>query len=537
MKSSGIGGQAVIEGVMMRNRGQYAIAVRKPNGEIEVDVKSCADVSKRKKFFRLPIVRGIMAFIDSLTLGMSTLQYSASFYDEDADKNDVEKKIRDMKGSRSSKVMDILTVALSVVLALFIFVLVPMLISSYLSNFLHFEHSRLVVSVIEGVLRVAIFILYIVIISKMEDIKRMFMYHGAEHKCINCIEHGRSLTVENVRRSSKEHKRCGTSFMLNVMLISILLFMVIDVETVWFKLLLRLILIPVIAGLSYEFTRVAGNTDNRLINLLSKPGLLMQALTTKEPDDAMIEVGIASVEAVFDWEPFVEELKNERRALRNGNNKKKEEEETTRSESRRSREERRNAANNGSRSVEATSESVTVSDNDKNSDASRNRSKNRGKNQKNRRNESYRRERERLREEAILEEAAEEEKVTPPISEDAFKSLEVDISELFGINLPETDEESEKITFRDAKMDEREEEIKKRDYIDKERDDLLAALDVMFEYTGAKTVTEMSDDPAVTGNENVVYNFDSEAVTEAQQKLEKEYGGKQRSFRQKESKQ
>jgi hypothetical protein len=251
----------------------------------------------------------------------------------------------------------------------------------------------------------------------------------------------------------------------------------------------------------------------------------------------MIEVGIASVEAVFDWEPFVEELKNERRALRNGNNKKKEEEETTRSESRRSREERRNAANNGSRSVEATSESVTVSDNDKNSDASRNRSKNRGKNQKNRRNESYRRERERLREEAILEEAAEEEKVTPPISEDAFKSLEVDISELFGINLPETDEESEKITFRDAKMDEREEEIKKRDYIDKERDDLLAALDVMFEYTGAKTVTEMSDDPAVTGNENVVYNFDSEAVTEAQQKLEKEYGGKQRSFRQKESKQ
>jgi uncharacterized protein YqhQ len=476
MKSSGIGGQAVIEGVMMKNRGQYAIAVRKPNGEIEVDVKSCTDVTKRKLFFRLPIIRGIMAFIDSLTIGMGTLQYSASFYDEDEKESEFEKRLDKLTRGHGEKFMDVATVLFSVILALVIFVLVPMLITSFVSPYLQFEHSRIVVSLIEGVLRVVIFILYIVLISQMEDIKRMFMYHGAEHKCINCIEHGRTLTVDNVRRSSKEHKRCGTSFMLNVMLLSILLFMVIDVDNVWLKLGLRLVLIPVIAGVSYEFTRLAGSTDNKIVNFLSKPGLLMQALTTKEPDDSMIEVGIASVEAVFDWEPFVEELKNERRAVRSSVNEK---------------------ADSGTKEKKHTG-------NKKNA-------------------EEVRKE-----ETGVKAKEPVEEKVIAPISEEAFKPLEVDISDLFDIKLPEADEHTKKNSRKNSKKGAQETKtIQKKEPDEKEADELLAALDVMFEYNGAKTVTEMSDDPAVTSGENIVFEFDSEAVQQEQDAIDLKAGEKQ----------
>ncbi|MCR5823136.1 MAG: DUF1385 domain-containing protein [Lachnospiraceae bacterium] len=505
MKSSGIGGQAVIEGVMMRNRGQYAIAVRKPNGEIEVDVKSCGDVSKRNRFFRLPIVRGVMAFIDSLTLGMSTLQYSASFYDEEAKEGSLEKRLNNITKGHGEKILDVLTVTFSVVLALVIFVLVPMLITSFISPYLQFEHSRLVVSFIEGVLRVLIFILYIVLISRMEDIKRMFMYHGAEHKCINCIEHGRTLTVDNVRRSSKEHKRCGTSFMLNVMLISILLFMVIDVDSILIKLLLRLVLIPVIAGVSYEFTRIAGKTDNKFVNLLSKPGLLMQALTTKEPDDSMIEVGIASVEAVFDWEPFVEGIKNERRAGRAGAVTERRKRET----------------------AEKTEKTGQTAKNDKSENRKSAKSSDNGGNER-----RHERTEERKRETAPIPEVTEEEKVMAPISEEAFRPLEIDISDLFDIKLPEAEADTKKNSKKNAKEQPKEETPQERELRQKheqEADELLAALDIMFEYHGAKTVTEMSDDPAVTSGENVVFNFDSEAVRHAQDALDTEASSRQQA--------
>ena len=161
---------------------------------------------------------------------------------------------------------------------------------------------------LEGAIRIVIFIAYVAGISFMKDIRRVFMYHGAEHKCINCVEHGLDLTVENVRKSSKQHKRCGTSFLLIVMIVSILFFMLIRVDSPILRLVLRLALIPVIAGVSYEFIRLAGKSDNGLVNLLSKPGLLLQKITTREPDDAMIEVGIASVEAVFDWKTYVNEI-------------------------------------------------------------------------------------------------------------------------------------------------------------------------------------------------------------------------------------
>ncbi len=500
MKSSGIGGQAVIEGVMMKNRGKYAIAIRKPNGEIEVDVKSCADGNKRNVFFRLPIIRGVMAFIDSLTLGMGTLQYSASFYDEEEGDGDLDKRLN-IKESEKSKIFDIMTIVLSVIMALVIFVLVPMLITSFIAPYLTFEHSRLVISFIEGVLRVTIFVIYILTISSIEDIKRMFMYHGAEHKCINCIEHGRSLTVDNVRRSSKEHKRCGTSFMLNVMILSILVFMFIDVENIALKLLLRLLLIPVIAGISYEFTRIAGNTDNRLVNFLSKPGLLMQSLTTKEPDDSMIEVGIASVEAVFDWEPFVEELKNERRAAT------------------------KSVMSSSLNNTDYNTQDKKSFDQNRDGNRKNNKNPKNGKNTSKRSNYSYQQHDEIRDDEDITEQVNSvssaqivDDRVIAPISEEAFRPLEVDISDLFDIKLPENYEDTKKHFGKNKKgtMEAGSEYIKRSEQAEKEADELLNALDVMFEYSGAKTVTEMSDDPAVTHGDNIVFNFDSEAVQHAQ---------------------
>lgn len=300
MKYSGIGGQAVMEGVMMKNKETYAVAVRKPDGEIEIKKDEFKGISSKGKFFRAPFVRGMVNFIDSLTLGMSTLTYSSSFYEEDEkDKNKTEEEKK-----KSDTIFNIITIFISVLLAIGIFVAAPFFISSLLEKVIH---SRTLIIFIEGVIRLAIFIIYMVLISLIKDIRRVYMYHGAEHKCINCIEHGLPLTIENVRKSSKEHKRCGTSFMLIVMCVSILVMMLVQFDSRWLRFASRIILIPVIAGISYELLRLAGTKENWFTNMMSKPGLLLQGLTTKEPDDDMIEVGIASVEAVFDWEQYLEE--------------------------------------------------------------------------------------------------------------------------------------------------------------------------------------------------------------------------------------
>ena len=190
------------------------------------------------------------------------------------------------------------------VMAVGIFMVLPMFLSNIFRKIIP---SDTVMAILEGVIRILIFIAYIKLISNMEDIKRTFMYHGAEHKCINCVEHGLPLTVDNVRKSSKEHKRCGTSFLLIVMVISILFFMVIRVEGVWMRAVSRIVLIPVIAGVSYEFLRLAGRSNSCVVNALSRPGMWMQALTTTEPDDSMIEVAIAAVEKVFDWKAYLKE--------------------------------------------------------------------------------------------------------------------------------------------------------------------------------------------------------------------------------------
>lgn len=299
MRYSGVGGQAVMEGIMMKNQDDYAVAVRKPDNEIEVMVSEYKGGKVFPRLRKLPIFRGVFNFIDSLVLGMSTLMYSASFFEEEDEKE--ERKPVNEKGE---KVMMGGTVALSIVLAVVIFFGLPYFLSTFFNRFIQ---SQMLIALIEGIIRLVIFIGYILLISLMPDIRRTFMYHGAEHKCINCIEQGLELNVENVRKSSKHHKRCGTSFLIIVMLISIVFFMFIRVDSRILRLVLRLVLIPVIAGVSYEFIRLAGRYDNKFVNLLSRPGMWMQALTTKEPDDQMIEVGIASVEAVFDWKAWQKE--------------------------------------------------------------------------------------------------------------------------------------------------------------------------------------------------------------------------------------
>lgn len=304
MKSSNIGGQAVLEGVMMKNGEEYAVAVRKSDGEIEVKKDIYKGVVKWKVLTKIPFIRGIFNFVDSMVLGMKTLTYSSEFIDEEEQKISLSEEEKKEKKKKESILTGII-VGISVVLAIGIFMVLPYYLISFVENIIH---SSAVLAALEGIIRILIFIGYVLIISRMEDIKRVFMYHGAEHKCINCIEQGLELNVVNVRKSSKQHKRCGTSFLLFVMLVSCVVLFFIRSDSQLVKVVLRIALIPVIAGISYELIKWAGNNDNILVNLLSKPGLWLQNLTTKEPDDDMIEVAIQSVEAVFDWKEYQREV-------------------------------------------------------------------------------------------------------------------------------------------------------------------------------------------------------------------------------------
>lgn len=303
MKSSNIGGQAVLEGIMMRHGDDYAVAVRKPDGEIFVQKEEYHSVIKWKALTKIPFIRGVFNFIDSMVLGIKTLMFSAEFY-EDEEEVKSEKELTEeeiAKKEKQEKWMMNATVAISVVIAVAVFMVLPYFLSSLLKPLMPSYHLR---TLVEGFVRIGIFILYIALISRMDDIQRTFMYHGAEHKCINCIEHGLPLTVDNVRISSRQHKRCGTSFLFFVLAISIILLMLIQVESPLMRVIVRIALFPVIAGISYEVLKLAGRSENPIINLLSRPGLAIQKLTTKEPDDSMIEVAIQAVEAVFDWRAY-----------------------------------------------------------------------------------------------------------------------------------------------------------------------------------------------------------------------------------------
>lgn len=319
MKSSGIGGQAVLEGVMMRNKSKCAVAVRKPNGEIAIEKTEIHSITEKYKILGIPVVRGVVNFVESLIVGMKTLTSSAAYF-EDADETPgkFELWLNKKFGEKAENIIMGFTVFLSIVMAIAIFMLLPLAIVSLIDdNAVSYQWKTL----IEGLIRVGIFLIYVILISCMKDIRRVFMYHGAEHKTINCIEKGLEPTVQNVRRCSRLHKRCGTSFLLFVMLISVVFFLLFRVEVLWMRFVVRILFVPVIAGISYEFIRLAGNSNSKIIGFLSKPGLWLQALTTREPSDDMIKVAVASVEAVFDWEAYLEE--NFGKKVRKKNGKKK----------------------------------------------------------------------------------------------------------------------------------------------------------------------------------------------------------------------
>ncbi len=302
---SGIGGQAVLEGVMMKNKDMYAVAVRKPDGDIAIEVDEYHGIAYGSKLLSIPFIRGIFVFIDSLILGLKSLNYSSSFYEEDDTKaTKLDEGLEQVSGGHENTFLMVLTTLASFAFAIGLFMVLPYLLSEYLSQFVR---NTSMIAIIEGVLRIVIFILYILLISCMKDIRRLFRYHGAEHKCINCIEKGRPLTVKNVMKSSRLHKRCGSSFILFVMFISIILFFFIRVDSIPMKVLIRILLIPVISGISYEIISLPGRTDYFLVRLISPPGLLLQRLTTKEPDEEMVKVAIKSVEAVFDWKEFLKD--------------------------------------------------------------------------------------------------------------------------------------------------------------------------------------------------------------------------------------
>ena len=305
-RSCGIGGQAVLEGVMMKNKDRYAITVRKPDGELVVDTKEYQGIMHENKIKKMPFIRGIFNFVDSLILGSRILTYSANFLEDgEMEETKADQLAKKVFKDKAESVINGITVVVSIILAIGIFMILPYFISSFFETFIR---SKSMLAVFEGVLRLLIFLAYVVLISAMKDIKRVYMYHGAEHKCINCIERGKPFTVRNVMRSSRLHTRCGTSFMLFVMFVSIVLFMFIKVEHPVMRVGVRILLVPFIAGISYEIIRLAGNhSHNFLVKLISAPGMWLQTLTTKEPTEDMVEVAMKSVEAVFDWKKYYKE--------------------------------------------------------------------------------------------------------------------------------------------------------------------------------------------------------------------------------------
>ena len=302
-----IGGQAVIEGVMMKNMDRYAVSVRKPNGKIETKVEECVSFAEKHPLFQLPVFRGMANFLESMVIGMKTLNYSASFYEDEEEQTEsrTEQLLEKILGEKAEKIIMGIVLVFSLAISIGLFMILPYIASEALGKLIRNEY---VILFMEGIIRIAIFLGYIVLISRMEDIKRVFMYHGAEHKTINCLEAGVPLTPENVDNFSRLHKRCGTSFIFIVMIISMVFFFFIRVDTIWLRIVLRLLFLPLVAGVSYEFIRLAGSSDHPLVQIFSKPGLALQRLTTKEPDHSMIEVAIATVEGVFDWREYLDSL-------------------------------------------------------------------------------------------------------------------------------------------------------------------------------------------------------------------------------------
>ena len=299
-----IGGQAVIEGVMMRGPKESAIAVRKPDGEIIVEKKPVSSILQKCKILKLPIIRGVISFIESLVNGTKALMFSAEFFEleEEEDKKkkeamtEEERQKAEAKESRMKNAAIYVSVVVALVFGVGLFMMLPAVLVGFIKDYIT---SGVLATLAEGLIRITIFLIYIALVSQMKDIRRVFEYHGAEHKTIFCYESGEELTVENARRFSRLHPRCGTSFLLIVMVVSIIVFSFISWENPWIRLGLRLLLLPVVAGLSYEIIKFAGRSKSKAMRLVSLPGMWLQKITTREPDDSQLEVAIASLQAVL----------------------------------------------------------------------------------------------------------------------------------------------------------------------------------------------------------------------------------------------
>lgn len=302
----GIGGQAVIEGVMMMGRTMYALAVRTPEKDIAIEKVPITPIAKKYPFLALPLIRGVVSFINSMVIGMKVISKSAEMAgldDIEAEEDDskFDKWLVEKFGDKLSDYVIYFSVVIAIIFSVAVFMVLPTFIGGWVSSWLGI--SARARGGVEGVIRIVIFIIYILLTAQMKDIKRVFMYHGAEHKTINCFESDEELTVENVRKHTRLHKRCGTSFLMFVMIVSMIVFFCVNTDVLYLRVISRILLVPVIAGISYEIIKWAGRHDNWLVKIVSAPGLAMQLITTKEPDDEMLEVAIASLKAVLEEEP------------------------------------------------------------------------------------------------------------------------------------------------------------------------------------------------------------------------------------------
>ncbi len=298
MGKSNVGGQAIIEGVMMKNDDVYAIAIRKPDKEIIIDKKNKVSLTKRYKILSLPLIRGVVAFGESMITGMKILTYSAEFFEveDEVEESKFDLWIEKTFGNKADDVIIGISVVLAIIMAMVLFVLLPLGLSHLLKPVLS---QPWLVNLVDGIIRVIVFLLYLILISRMKDIQRVFQYHGAEHKSIHCYEKGLELTVENAKVQTKLHKRCGTSFLVYIVIISVFLLTLINPSTLWMRFVVRIVLLPVIAGISYEVLKLIGNSDNKVLDFLAKPGLALQKLTTSEPDDSQLEVALVSLKVAL----------------------------------------------------------------------------------------------------------------------------------------------------------------------------------------------------------------------------------------------
>lgn len=296
MKKQNVGGQAVIEGVMMQSKDYRAIAVRKSTGEIELKKTKIKSWIKDKKIDKIPFLRGSFVLFETMIEGMKSLNYSSEFFLEDEEEDAIDKFLKRIFKDKANEAVMVVSLILAMIFSVGLFVLIPTSVGGLFSSFIH---NNIILNLIEGLIRIGMLILYMLLISRNEDIKRTFMYHGAEHKAIHCYESGLELTVENAKKFTTLHPRCGTNFLFIVMATSIILFSFFGWPNILIRIAMRILCIPIVAGISYEIIKFLGKYNNILSKIVAYPGMMLQKITTKEPNDEQLEVAIKALKAVI----------------------------------------------------------------------------------------------------------------------------------------------------------------------------------------------------------------------------------------------